>query len=334
MSTTSFQQLSNQLEALKVQANNDIARASDISTIEKLRVSLMGKKGQLSIILKNMSKLPEEERPWIGQLANLLKQEVNSLIVKRISAMKSEIMKDKIIRETLDVTLPSIGILSGHRHPLVKTTEDIVDIFCGLGYRVVEGPEIETDYYNFTALNIPKHHPARDMQDTFYLSENYLLRTHTSPVQIRHLEKNPPPTRIIAPGRVYRRDGVDATHSPVFHQVEVLAIDEGLDFSHLRGTVMTFLKQFFGDLPVRFRASYFPFTEPSAEVDVQWQDRWLEVMGCGMVDPAVLEGLGLDPKRWSGFAAGLGVERFCMVRSSIDDIRRLYTSDIRFLEQF
>ena len=195
-------------------------------------------------------------------------------------------------------------------------------------------PEVERDHYNFTALNIPEDHPARDMQDTFYLGGDLLMRTHTSPVQIRHLEENPPPVRIVAPGRVYRRDAVDATHSPVFHQVEVLAIDEGLDFSHLRGTVMAFLKAFFGDLPVRFRASYFPFTEPSAEVDVQWRGRWLEVMGCGMVDPAVLEGLGLDPERYSGFAAGLGVERFCMVRHGIDDIRRLYTSDLRFLEQF
>ena len=223
---------------------------------------------------------------------------------------------------------------AGHRHPLIGTVEEIVDLFAGLGYRVSEGPEIETDHYNFTALNIPEHHPARDMQDTFYLPGDRLLRTHTSPVQIRHLENNPPPVRIVAPGRVYRRDAVDATHSPVFHQVEVLAIDEGLDFSHLRGTVTTFLQQFFGDLPVRFRASYFPFTEPSAEVDVQWRGRWLEVMGCGMVDPAVLQGLGLDPERWSGFAAGLGVERFCMVRHGIDDIRRLFTSDLRFLEQF
>jgi phenylalanyl-tRNA synthetase alpha chain len=230
--------------------------------------------------------------------------------------------------------MPASFTPPGHRHPLISTIEEITDIFAGLGYRVEEGPEIESDYYNFTALNIPPHHPARDMQDTFYLSDNELLRTHTSPVQIRHLEKNPPPVRIVAPGRVYRRDAVDATHSPVFHQVEVLAIDEGLDFSHLRGTVTAFLQQFFGDLPVRFRASYFPFTEPSAEVDVQWRGRWLEVMGCGMVDPAVLEGLGLDPERWSGFAAGLGVERFCMVRHGIDDIRRLFTSDLRFLEQF
>ena len=204
----------------------------------------------------------------------------------------------------------------------------------GLGYQVSEGPEIENDYYNFEALNIPPDHPARDMQDTFYLGGEYLLRTHTSPVQIRCLENKKPPVRIVSPGRVYRRDAVDATHSPVFHQIEVLAIDEKLDFSHLRGTVMAFLKAFFGDLPIRFRASYFPFTEPSAEVDVQWRGKWLEVMGCGMVDPAVLEELGIDPEKYSGFAAGLGVERFCMVRHGLDDIRKLYTSDLRFLEQF
>ena len=220
------------------------------------------------------------------------------------------------------------------RQPLLSTQDEIIDIFCGLGYSVANGPEIESDFYNFESLNIPKNHPARDMQDTFYLNENLLLRTHTSPVQIRYLKDNPPPTRIIAPGRVYRRDAVDATHSPVFNQVEVLCIDEGINFSHLRGTVLTFLKTFFGDLPIRFRASYFPFTEPSAEVDVQWKGKWLEVMGCGMVDPMVLNRMGIDSEKWTGFAAGLGVERFCMVRHQIDDIRRFYTNDLRFLKQF
>lgn len=281
-----------------------------------------------------MGKLPGEERPLVGQRANVLKTQVQSLLGERLQAVKQAAMAERISRESLDVTAPASGVPMGHRHPLITTTEEIVDLFLGLGYSVAEGPEVERDHYNFTALNIPEDHPARDMQDTFYLGGDLLMRTHTSPVQIRHLEENPPPVRIVAPGRVYRRDAVDATHSPVFHQVEVLAIDEGLDFSHLRGTVMAFLKAFFGDLPVRFRASYFPFTEPSAEVDVQWRGRWLEVMGCGMVDPAVLEGLGLDPERYSGFAAGLGVERFCMVRHGIDDIRRLYTSDLRFLEQF
>ena len=270
----------------------------------------------------------------MGQRANVLKTQVQSLLGERLQAVKQAAMAERISKESLDVTAPASGVPMGHRHPLITTTEEIVDLFLGLGYSVAEGPEVERDHYNFTALNIPEDHPARDMQDTFYLGGDLLMRTHTSPVQIRHLEENPPPVRIVAPGRVYRRDAVDATHSPVFHQVEVLAIDEGLDFSHLRGTVMAFLKAFFGDLPVRFRASYFPFTEPSAEVDVQWRGRWLEVMGCGMVDPSVMEGLGLDPERFSGFAAGLGVERFCMVRHGIDDIRRLYTSDLRFLEQF
>jgi phenylalanyl-tRNA synthetase alpha chain len=270
----------------------------------------------------------------VGQRANRLKDQVQQMLGARLEAMRHAAMVERLERERIDVTAGCSYVPPGHRHPLQSTIEEIVDIFAGLGYRVSEGPEIETDHYNFSALNIPEHHPARDMQDTFYLGGDRLLRTHTSPVQIRHLEANPPPVRVIAPGRVYRRDAVDATHSPVFHQVEVLALDEGLDFSHLRGTVTTFLQQFFGDLPVRFRASYFPFTEPSAEVDVQWRGRWLEVMGCGMVDPAVLEGLGLDPERWSGFAAGLGVERFCMVRHGIDDIRRLFSSDLRFLEQF
>ena len=329
-----LQQLTDQLDALEQQAAAEIAEAADAAALEQLRVWLLGKKGRISGVLGAMGKLPGEERPLVGQRANVLKTQVQSLLGERLQAVKQAAMAERIARESLDVTAPASGVPMGHRHPLITTTEEIVDLFLGLGYSVAEGPEVERDHYNFTALNIPEDHPARDMQDTFYLGGDLLMRTHTSPVQIRHLEENPPPVRIVAPGRVYRRDAVDATHSPVFHQVEVLAIDEGLDFSHLRGTVMAFLKAFFGDLPVRFRASYFPFTEPSAEVDVQWRGRWLEVMGCGMVDPAVLEGLGLDPERYSGFAAGLGVERFCMVRHGIDDIRRLYTSDLRFLEQF
>ncbi len=329
-----LQQLTDQLDALEQQATTEISEASDAAALEQLRVGLLGKKGRISGVLGAMGKLPGSERPLVGQRANVLKTQVQSLLAERLAAVKQAAMAERIARESIDVTAPASGIPMGHRHPLITTTEEIVDLFLGLGYSVAEGPEVEKDYYNFTALNIPEDHPARDMQDTFYLQGDLLLRTHTSPVQIRHLEQNPPPVRIVAPGRVYRRDAVDATHSPVFHQVEVLAIDEGLDFSHLRGTVMAFLKAFFGDLPVRFRASYFPFTEPSAEVDVQWRGRWLEVMGCGMVDPAVLEGLGLNPERYSGFAAGLGVERFCMVRHGIDDIRRLYTSDLRFLEQF
>ena len=335
----SLQDLTAQLEQLEAEAEAAITAASGAAELEELRVGLLGKKGRLSGVLGAMGKLPGSERPMVGQRANVLKDQVQALLAQRLESVKAAAMAERLQQERLDVTVPCRFVPPGHRHPLISTIEEIVDIFAGLGFRVSEGPEIETDHYNFTALNIPPHHPARDMQDTFYLAPGAdggerLLRTHTSPVQIRHLEQNPPPVRIVAPGRVFRRDAVDATHSPVFHQVEVLALDEGLDFSHLRGTVTTFLQRFFGDLPVRFRASYFPFTEPSAEVDVQWRGRWLEVMGCGMVDPAVLEGLGLDPQRWSGFAAGLGVERFCMVRHGIDDIRRLYTSDLRFLEQF
>jgi len=332
--TVSLQQLTDQLADLESESVQTIDAAATEADLEALRISLLGKKGRLSAVLGSMGRLGPQERPLVGQRANDLKERVQAQLAARMDWLKSSAMAERLERERLDVTAPSSFIPPGHRHPLIATTEEILDIFAGLGYRVSDGPEIESDHYNFTALNIPPNHPARDMQDTFYLGADRLLRTHTSPVQIRHLEINAPPVRIVVPGRVYRRDAVDATHSPVFHQVEVLALDEGLDFSHLRGTVMAFLKAFFGDLPVRFRASYFPFTEPSAEVDVQWRGRWLEVMGCGMVDPAVLEGLGLDPQRWSGFAAGLGVERFCMVRHGIDDIRRLFTSDLRFLEQF
>jgi phenylalanyl-tRNA synthetase alpha chain len=342
--TITLQQLTDQLAALEAEAEAAIAAAAGTAELERLRLDLLGKKGRLSAVLGAMGQLPGEERPLVGQRANGLKEQVQESLGARLSQLKASALAEQIAQERLDVTAPSRYVPPGHRHPLQSTLDEILDIFAGLGYRMADGPEVESDHYNFTALNIPPHHPARDMQDTFYLDPGNLvhggdpgerlLRTHTSPVQIRHLEANPPPVRIVAPGRVYRRDAVDATHSPVFHQVEVLALDEGLDFSHLRGTVTTFLQRFFGDLPVRFRASYFPFTEPSAEVDVQWRGRWLEVMGCGMVDPAVLEGLGIDPERWSGFAAGLGVERFCMVRHGIDDIRRLHTSDLRFLEQF
>ena len=333
-STLSLKQLIGELEILESEAAKEIASAENSESIEKLRLSFLGKKGKLSLLLGGMKNLSNEERPLIGQRANVLKTQLQELIKEKLEILKTQALSQILIKETIDVTATPTGIPQGHRHPLITTTEQIIDLFLGLGYQVSEGPEIENDYYNFEALNIPPDHPARDMQDTFYLGGEYLLRTHTSPVQIRCLESKKPPVRIVSPGRVYRRDAVDATHSPVFHQVEVLAIDEKLDFSHLRGTVMAFLKAFFGDLPIRFRASYFPFTEPSAEVDVQWRGKWLEVMGCGMVDPAVLEELGIDPEKYSGFAAGLGVERFCMVRHGLDDIRKLYTSDLRFLEQF
>lgn len=323
------------LDALEQQASDQIRRATSAQGLEQLRISLLGKKGgQLSRVLGAMGALPHDQRPLLGQRANGLKKELQGLLSERLQQLEATALTQRLAEEAVDVSAPALYRPLGHAHPLLSTLDEIVTIFCGLGYQVVDGPEIETDHYNFSALNIPEDHPARDMQDTFYLAGGELLRTHTSPVQIRHLERHTPPVRVIAPGRVYRRDAVDATHSPIFHQVEVLAVDEGLNFGHLRGTVIQFLQAFFGELPVRFRASYFPFTEPSAEVDVQWQGRWLEVMGCGMVDPAVLEGLGLDPERWSGFAAGMGVERACMVRHGIDDIRRLFSSDLRFLRQF
>jgi len=330
----SLSQIEEKLNNLSLTAKNNIDNSNTHEELDQLRVSLLGKKGDLSIILKTMGQLSATDRPIVGQKANLIKINLQELITERKNLLNSEALDKKIRTEKIDVTIPSIGTPPGNKHPIISTQDEIIDILCGLGYSVESGPEIETDFYNLESLNIPKNHPARDMQDTFYLDENRLLRTHTSPVQIRYLEKNPPPVRIIAPGRVYRRDAVDATHSPVFNQVEVLCIDQDINFSHLRGTVLTFLKSFFGDIPVRFRASYFPFTEPSAEVDVQWKGKWLEVMGCGMVDPMVLEKLGIDSEKWTGFAAGLGVERFCMVRHQIVDIRKFYTNDLRFLEQF
>ncbi len=330
----SLSQIEEKLNNLSLFANENIKKAKSDDELDQLKISLLGKKGELSIILKTMGKLPSVDRPIVGQKANLIKLNLQDLITERKNQLINKALDKKIEDEKIDVTIPSIGTPPGNKHPLISTQDEIIDIFCGLGYSVEKGPEIESDFYNFESLNIPKNHPARDMQDTFYLDENRLLRTHTSPVQIRYLEDNTPPVRIIAPGRVYRRDAVDATHSPVFNQVEVLCIDQDINFSHLRGTVLTFLKTFFGDIPVRFRASYFPFTEPSAEVDVQWKGKWLEVMGCGMVDPKVLEKLGIDSEKWTGFAAGLGVERFCMVRHQIDDIRRFYTNDLRFLKQF
>ena len=279
----SLSQIEEKLNNLSLTAKNNIDNANTHEELDQLRVSLIGKKGDLSIILKTMGQLSATDRPIVGQKANLIKINLQKLITERKNQLNSAALDKKIKTEKIDVTIPSIGTPPGNKHPLISTQDEIIDIFCGLGYSVESGPEIETDFYNFESLNIPKNHPARDMQDTFYLDENRLLRTHTSPVQIRHLEKNSPPVRIIAPGRVYRRDAVDATHSPVFNQ---------------------------------------------------WKGKWLEVMGCGMVDPKVLEKLGIDSEKWTGFAAGLGVERFCMVRHQIDDIRKFYTNDLRFLEQF
>ncbi|BAQ61374.1 phenylalanyl-tRNA synthetase alpha chain [Geminocystis sp. NIES-3708] len=328
-------EIESQLQILAQSAQKAIASADTLQKLEELRVSYLGKKGDLSLILKEMGKLSAEDRPRIGAVANDIKTEIQNSLTNQQQQLQQEGINRQILAQTLDVTMPGVSYPLGKSHPLQSTIDRVIDIFVGLGYTIAEGPQIESDYYNFTALNTPEDHPARDMQDTFYFEDGSLLRTHTSSVQIRYMENNEPPLRIIAPGRVYRRDTVDATHSAVFHQIEILAIDKGLTFSDLKGTIKEFLRQMFGDdLPTVFRASYFPFTEPSAEVDVQWQGKWLEVLGCGMVDPNVLKAVGYDPEVYSGFAAGLGVERFAMILHKIDDIRRLYNSDLRFLQQF
>ncbi len=332
MSTSPIQ---SQLTELQTAAVKAIADSASLDALEQLRVKYLGKKGQLSQILRGMGKLSPEERPVVGSLGNKVKQAIQNSLETQKETLQQAAIQAQIESETLDVTMPGVSRPLGRIHPLNGVVDRVLEIFVGLGYTVATGPQIETDYYNFEALNTPQDHPARDMQDTFYLPGGNLLRTHTSSVQIRYMEHNEPPIRIISPGRVYRRDTVDATHSAVFHQVELLAIDKGLKFTDLKGTIKEFLRQMFGDdLPVQFRTSYFPFTEPSAEVDVQWKGKWLEVLGCGMVDPNVLKAVDYDPEVYTGFAAGFGVERFAMVLHQIDDIRRLYNSDLRFLKQF
>jgi len=335
MTTLSPHELETQLHKLQQTAAAAIAGAASLDALEQLRVNYLGKKGELSQILRGMGKLSAEERPRVGEAANQVKESVQASLEAARSRLESAQIAAQLAAETLDVTMPGVSRPLGRVHPLNSTIDRVTEIFLGLGYTVAEGPEMESDYYNFEALNIPADHPARDMQDTLYLTDGILLRTHTSPVQIRYMQAHQPPIRIIAPGRVYRRDTVDATHSAVFHQVEILAVDKGLTFGDLKGTLKEFVRQMFGEeVPMRFRASYFPFTEPSAEVDVQWQGKWLEVLGCGMVDPNVLKAVGYDPEVYTGFAAGLGVERFAMVLHQIDDIRRFYASDLRFLRQF
>ncbi|ACK73024.1 phenylalanyl-tRNA synthetase, alpha subunit [Gloeothece citriformis PCC 7424] len=333
--TISLTQIETNLQTLQQEADSTIAKTTTLEDLEQLRVQYLGKKGQLSQILREMGKLSAEDRPRIGAIANEVKEALQTQLDSQRQTLQQRQIQAQLESETLDVTMPGVTRSLGHIHPLNSTIDRVLDIFVGLGYTVATGPHVETDYYNFEALNIPADHPARDMQDTFFLADGHLLRTHTSPVQIRYMETHEPPIRIVAPGRVYRRDTVDATHSAVFHQVELLAIDKGLTFTDLKGTLKEFIRQMFGEeLPLKFRASYFPFTEPSAEVDVKWKGKWLEVLGCGMVDPNVLKAVGYDPEVYTGFAAGLGVERFAMVLHQIDDIRRCYNSDLRFLRQF
>jgi phenylalanyl-tRNA synthetase alpha chain len=328
-------ELEQQLATLQATALAAIAQAPTLEALEQLRVNYLGKKGEVSKILGGMGKLSAEERPAIGAAANVVKDAIQAQLDRAKTDFQTAQIQAQLAAETIDVTMPGVYYPQGRIHPINSTIDRMVDIFVGMGYTVATGPEMETDYYNFEALNTPPDHPARDMQDTFYLPDGNLLRTHTSSVQIHYMEENEPPIRIISPGRCYRRDTVDATHSAVFHQIEILAVAPDLTFTDLKGTVKEFLTQFFGvELPIRFRASYFPFTEPSAEIDVQWQGKWLEIMGCGMVDPNVLTKVGHDPEVYSGFAAGVGAERLAMILHQIDDIRKLYGSDLRFLRQF
>jgi phenylalanyl-tRNA synthetase alpha chain len=332
--TTAPTSLESDLMALKASAQEAIAAAATLDDLEQVRVGYLGKKGQLSKVLGGMGKLSAEDRPRIGALANEVKDLIQGQLEQSKTALETAKLEAQLATETLDVTMPGVFRPQGRVHPINSIIDRIVDIFVGLGYTVADGPEIETDYYNFEALNFLPDHPARDMQDTLYLPNGDLMRTHTSNTQIRYMQSHEPPLRAVAIGRCYRRDTVDATHAAVFHQIEFFAVDKNITFTDLRGTIKVFLEALYGDLPVRFRPSYFPFTEPSAEVDVQWQGQWLEVLGCGMIDPNVMKAVGYDPDVYTGFAAGLGVERLAMVQHQIDDIRRLYSSDLRFLRQF
>ncbi|MBX2863531.1 MAG: phenylalanine--tRNA ligase subunit alpha [Leptolyngbyaceae cyanobacterium MAG.088] len=326
--------LEQQLSTLQQEASDAIATLSSLDELDQFRVSYLGKKGKLSKILGGMGKLSAADRPRIGALANQVKTALQTSIDERKTALQDAKIQAQLEAETLDVSMPGNYLPQGRVHPINSIIDQITDIFVGLGYTVASGPEIEEDYYNFEALNFLPDHPARDMQDTLYLPNGKMMRTHTSNTQIRYMENHEPPLRVLASGRCYRRDTVDATHAAVFHQIEFFAVDKNITFSDLRGTIQLFLEALFGDIEVRLRPSYFPFTEPSAEVDVKWQGKWLEVLGCGMIDPNVLKSVGYDPEVYSGFAAGLGVERLAMVQSQIDDIRRLYASDLRFLNQF
>ncbi|PWL71294.1 MAG: phenylalanine--tRNA ligase subunit alpha [Clostridiales bacterium] len=336
-----------QLAQIKERALEGLAACTTMRELEDLRVQVLGKKGELTGILKQMGKLSPEERPVIGQLANEVRQDLEQKLDEYKAALREKQLNEQLEAERLDVTMPGRPFELGSMHPLSAVLEEIEEIFLGMGFDIAEGPEVETDYYNFEALNLPKDHPARDTQDTFYISENILLRTQTSPVQVRVMEQQKPPIRVISPGRVYRSDAVDATHSPVFHQIEGLVVDRGITMADLKGTLEIFVKRLYGeDAKIRFRPHHFPFTEPSAEADTQCfacggkgcrickGEGWIELLGCGMVHPKVLAGCGIDPEVYSGFAFGMGLERVVMRRYSIDDLRLFFENDLRFLKQF
>ena len=335
------------LEAIRQKIVVELQEAHDMQTLENIRVKFLGKKGELTAILKQMGKLSAEERPVIGQMANEIRAFIEDRISTRTAQLKNELMQQKLKDEKLDVTLPGKRHPLDKKHPLNLVLDEIEEIFLGMGFSIATGPEVELDYYNFEALNMPKDHPARDTQDTFYVSDNVVLRTQTSPMQVRVMEKQKPPIRIIAPGRVYRSDAVDATHSPLFHQIEGLVVDKGITMADLKGTLEIFVKRLYGeDSVVRFRPHHFPFTEPSAELDCMCfnchgegcrlckGEGWIEILGCGMVHPKVLSNCGIDPEVYSGFAFGMGLERLVMRRFNIDDMRLLYENDLRFLNQF
>jgi len=336
-----------QLNSIKLKAEEELSKIQSMADLDNFRVKYLGKKGELTAVLRGMGSLSAEERPVIGQLANEIREFLENKIEEVRSSLAEKQRAEKLKNETIDVTMPGKKRALGKKHPLSIVIDEVKDVFIGMGYEIAEGPEIEKDYYNFEALNIPKNHPARDVQDTFYINENILLRTQTSPVQIRVMENKKPPIKIICPGRVYRSDAVDATHSPVFHQIEGLVVDKGVTMGDLIGTLQVFAKSLFGEnTKIRLRPHHFPFTEPSAEVDVScWAcggtgckvckgEGWIEILGAGMVHPKVLETCGIDPEVYSGFAFGLGVERTALGRFNIDDMRILYENDMRFLRQF
>ncbi len=334
------------LEGLTEKALQAIEAARDLAALDEIRVAYLGKNGQLTAQLKRLGKLPPEQRPLAGQAINKAKQALQQAIETRREILEGERLNQRLASETIDVTLPGRGLGKGGLHPVTRTLERIERLFSRAGFAVVEGPEIEDDYHNFEALNIPEHHPARAMHDTFYFDAHLLLRTHTSPVQIRTMEKSGPPLKVIAPGRVYRCDS-DLTHTPMFHQVEGLLVDENVSFADLKGVLYDFLSSFFErELKLRFRPSYFPFTEPSAEVDIECvmcggegcrvcsQTGWLEVLGCGMVHPEVFRHVGIDSEKYTGYAFGMGVERLTMLRYGVNDLRLFFENDLRFLRQF
>ncbi|NNE37722.1 MAG: phenylalanine--tRNA ligase subunit alpha [Gammaproteobacteria bacterium] len=322
------------LDHILKKALDEITHASNVELVEQLRVQYLGKKGLLTDKLKQLGKLPEAERPRAGQQINKAKVTLQEALKNKKSELMSQQYAAKLEAEHIDISLPGKGQQPGNLHPITQTLFEIQEIFISNGFEVADGPEIEDNYHNFEALNIPEHHPARAMHDTFYFDADRLLRTHTSNVQIRYMKETPPPIAIIAPGRVFRCDS-DMTHTPMFHQIEGVLIDENVTFADLKGVLNSFLMRFFErELEVRFRPSYFPFTEPSAEVDIMGENGWMEILGCGMVHPNVLTNVGIDSDTYSGFAFGLGVERMAMLKSGIDDIRLFFENDIRFLRQF